>query len=288
MKRTIAIFVSLVILVLPILSGASGIVQEDEVPEFIMNYFESSALPYYKSFISNADNGFIPRYFSSKEEVDLLKAGSVYRLYNINGNEGRISDVIEPSNGWLFTLDLDEPKVFIDIFEEDPLDFYGPVTAENLVAVFDVLKRTADNAGVEFKPILIDYGWHYLIAYMSFNGDERVIPIPTTAFKLDEEYAAVTSYLELPTGDDLMSEMQRLSARSVTNENGEYVYGTNSTIHLTPNIGSGDKVISASVSNSSSLLKGMIPVLASAALIAVIAIAVLQRKKQRISSYSES
>lgn len=256
MKRFAAIVFALLILAVSAVCTASEKAPEEEVPENVMNWFESSALPYLKEFMGKQGNSYVPQYFTSKEEVDLLTVGSVYRLYTFNGSRGSISEMVDPSDMWLFTLDLDEPKVYVAVLDGDPLDTFGPVTAENLAAAFDVLKRTADNAGVEFKPVLIDYGWHYLAAYMSFNGDERIVPIPPTAFKLDESYDSVTSYLELPDALDLIGELDKKASESVTNANGEVVYGSDPTLRLAPRLGAGANE-AASVKENSPLMRAL-------------------------------
>lgn len=282
MKKTFALFIALAFVFCPLITGASGASDADEVPEFVMNYIEKTAMPMFKEFMGKPGNSYVPQYFSSKEEVDGLHLGSVYTLYSISAVEGKLSDVLEPAGGWLFTLDLDEPKVFADVFKGEPLDTYGPVTAENLVDALTVLKRAADNAGIEFKPVLIDYGWHYLIAYMSFNGDDRVIPIPTTAFKLDEEYSSVTDYAELPTGEELLAKIEQMMSKKNTNDKGEPLYGDDVMIRLNPHLGAGKGVMAAVKTNEgNSPLRVILPIAVSAAIIAAAAAAVVLIKRKK-------
>ena len=175
------------------------------VPQKVMDYAESFAVPYLKSFMKSS--GFVGSLFESDEEIDALVLGSGYKLYDIAYEEGKpVAESLVPSEQWLFSMDGSEEKVVFSVFEGEELTFEGPENAENFRAVMDILRSLAKKEHVDFEPKLLRYAGR-MIAFMKFGEDERVIPIPTSAFKLDEEYLRVTSSKELPSGEELVQKL---------------------------------------------------------------------------------
>lgn len=201
MKKVFAILIALMILASSAICFANGNAAEEEIPENVMHYAEYTALPYYKREMKLG--GYIPQFVSSENEIDSLSLGEGYRLYAFQTeNVETISETLRPLEQWLFTLDLDEPFMYFYVRGGDPITTVGPFSAKNLIPAFEVFERVAKNAGIEFKPILLHLSYYELALYMDFNGDERVLPVPSDAFDLDKDYLSVEYYTQLPTGKE--------------------------------------------------------------------------------------
>lgn len=201
MKRTLVIILALSV----VFASLTCMASEQAVPENVIDYADGFVVSYLKSFMKSS--GFVGSLFESDEEIDALTLGSGYKLYYIAYEEGKpIAESLVPSEQWLFSMDGNEEKVLFSVFEGEELTFEGPENAENFRTVMDILRSLAKKEHVEFEPKLLRYAGR-MIAFMEFGEDERVIPIPTSAFKLEEEYLSVTSSKELPSGEELVQKL---------------------------------------------------------------------------------
>lgn len=209
MKKPFAILIAMLLLVFSTVCYAKR--APEEVPEEIEEYAENRALPYYKWTIKQW--GFVPPCFESIEDIDALTLGKSYKLYAFKYlDEENISDTMWQLEMWLYTLDLETPKMFLYIIghdplsqnENDPITDTGPFYMDDLMAALEVFDRVAKNAGVEAEPILLHESVYDLALYMNINGDERVIPVTSAGCEFDKDYLAVEYYTQLPTGKDLI------------------------------------------------------------------------------------
>lgn len=214
MKRSIAFFM----LALLILSSFPMLVLGEEAPEDVVTFAEDDAAPKAKEFIKDPANGAIGSIVASAEEVDELTLGSGMRIYEIDGDgPERLSDWLITRDDWCFSLDGNGKKVVLFNVHRDGsgrLSDSGVEGGANLNEALAIMERLAAKANVTSEPKLCRFMINYVLL-QSFNGDERVITIPTDIDELDKSYRGVTDYRELPTGADLIEEIRTTMAEAV-------------------------------------------------------------------------
>ena len=250
MKRIILIFLAAVIVTHAAFASAAGHTASENpeaVPEDVAAYAENTVLPTAKGFMMNPENGFIGKTVENAEEIDNLTSGNIYQLWTesipMTGEE-ELPELITCSNQWLFCIDgPDETAALAVIYYDNDgkLGHYGVSDGKNFRNAINIMEGLANKAGTEEKPRVIGGGMDYGHALaLEFNGDMRVITVPSSAFELDPAYFRVSSYKELPTGNDyvkaLKHEFDQASAGS------EYVYG-NSSPSLAPKLSAWKKLI---------------------------------------------
>lgn len=198
MKRILSILIAVIVMSAAV---CSAFAEAETVPADIAAYAADDGAPFAKAFMKNPDNGFIGNAVASAEDVDALTIGSGFRLYGIdfNGN-GKLASAY-PLDEWSFPLELNgEFKVFFDVIREEDgkLSKAGAEPAANFNSAMGIMERLAEAEGVSDEPVILRPLLNYVIC-LSFNGDERVIVVPTSAFEFDKAYLSVEDHTQLPT-----------------------------------------------------------------------------------------
>lgn len=200
-----------------------AVVDNSAISADVLEYAKGEGMAFMKEFMKRPGNGYLEDnnlpeegkkegvYFSSAEQIDALTLGQGYRLSYIKtvpeerGNT--INESTDLSDIWLFSLDSSSgPAVYFGVTREaeGKLSYFGAISARNLSTAFSIMKTLAVKEGVSFEPVLIEADFEYVVA-QSFNGDERIIVVPSDAFRLDDSYLFVKWYGQLPTYKDFLA-----------------------------------------------------------------------------------
>lgn len=199
MKKIISLLITFV-LVLG-LGAFAAQAQEEAIPADVQGYAQN-AVNGVKDFMKRPDVGFMDRYFKTAEEVDALTLGEAMPLYSFDRTVDSMGAYSASAvNAWVFLLNgADGAKAYFTVRREaeGDLSWSGPNAAVNLAPALDIMNKLSQKAGVNEAPMLFEvYG--EMAVGQSFNGDERIIPVPGTATELDPSFAKVSRYDELPT-----------------------------------------------------------------------------------------
>lgn len=273
MKKTVvAIFVIVIACLLSIAAqanGAGALPDTDEVPEEVLSYAENTAFPYARGFFLSSSN--------KAYDKDELKLGTAYHCsgyYLPRTENAKLSELMHLKRTWLFTIEAHGVPValFTVYYNNGVLEHQGVEDAGNFNMAMNTMERLAEKEGIPFEPVIINMGDYCSAVYMSFNGDERVITVPTSAFRLDPDYEKVADHTELPKAEELLK--AELEAVSEIAETGD-VWG-GGAIELKPHIAS-----DAAEAEKAGALPVLYIVCAAAAVMIIAAVALAARKTRK-------
>ncbi len=208
--------------------------RQADIPDYIQSYAEQIALPEAKECLSSDIEG---GFYHSLEEIESLKLGKAYNLLNVSySSELPLENCFRECGCYLYTLESEEgPSSFMMVDEyNSELRWSAPCELpENFMNAMGIMERLADNAGIEFRPVIVYCVGDYTL-YHSFNGDERVISIPHSAFKLDKDYYSVKSYTQLPTAEEFVTKLRSLPELDPSSPG--FQYSNKQTILLKPDL----------------------------------------------------
>ena len=262
MKRTTAVMAALFLLIaaLPCFAGTEAAGPSDE----IMQFFENTALPEMKAFMKSPDSEYVGTIFDTEEEIDSLELKEAVPNYCQTGEDLGADQIELVNDCWSFVVSSDiGHSVIFSVYRSGSgeLTFRGAQNAKNFLDAEAIMKKLMKKAGTEGEPIFID-NYFYSVLYADFNGDERVMTVPTDAGLLDEAYYSVNDYRELPTVEGYNAALAEERAKPLTDENGQYLYGAGTKILLSPKL-------SDEYAKKTSPLVWILPVAAAAVIAAV-------------------
>lgn len=193
----------IVLAVIFILLFTGNLSHAETIPDNIKEYAENSGL---KSFIHLAPS----MQFPDAENIDFskLRIGEGYREYIIRDLNGTLADSLEPSYNWLFTVcqENGDGLSFIEVHTEGELNLGFGGDSSSFVRAMAKMKELIQSHGDEAEPVVIWYGTEYLL-YYSFSGDERVMEIDPYDF--EQNYLSVSDYTQLPTGREVITQIEQ-------------------------------------------------------------------------------
>lgn len=214
------------ILISLLLVGLAVPVLAETPPDYVQEYAETKGFHTASDFISNGLNS----------DGKTLFLGDAHRKYTILYDEelikhsNRLSDFIHESSDWVYTLDDSEGQAItmLTIHTKPELGQAGGRDARSFGQAMTLMKALIHNYGDTGEPIVLNWRTQYFIMY-SFGGDERIISLVGTD-ALHRTYKSVESYLELPTGTELLEEITNFM--EIDKNTPEGSYSGNATISL--------------------------------------------------------
>ncbi len=175
----------------------------ETIPDNIKEYAEKSGL---NSFIYLAPS----MQFPDAENIDFskLRIGEGYREHIIKELNETLSDSLEPSYNWLFTVcqENGDGLSFIEVHTEGDLNLGFGGDSSYFVKAMAKMKELIQSYGDDAEPTVIWYGTEHLL-YYSFGGDERVMEIDSYDF--EQNYLSVSDYTQLPTGREVIAQLEK-------------------------------------------------------------------------------
>ena len=186
-------------------NGAEAVKGGENIPAEVLEYAENTAFPYAVGFMQNSGNEAYKAY-----DRDELKLGAAYQCadYVLSSREdAKLSELMRYKDMWLFTIEAEgQPVVLFTVFRNNGvLEHQGIEDAANFNSAMSIMRRLTEKESVSFEPVVISTGDYCTAVYQSFNGDERVITVPTSAFRLDPDYEKVAAFTELPKAEELIA-----------------------------------------------------------------------------------
>ena len=173
------------------------------VPQSALEYAEETAMPFFKACMKNPDDSWLGVY--SEEEIDAMTLGQGLPVFAYDENSpDTIKEIVDGgAASWCFSLDTkDGPAALFEVRTDADGEMYhsGPELADNLNEAMAVMERLAQKEGIEEEPVLLTPRLAGYALCLSFNGDTRVITVPTSGMgSLDKAYSELTDYRMLPT-----------------------------------------------------------------------------------------
>lgn len=202
MKKSVLIILLVVFVFAAALqaNGAEAVKGGENIPAEVMEYAENMAFPYAVGFMQNSGSEAYKAY--DKEE---LKLGAAYQCadYVLSSREdAKLSELLRYKDMWLFTIEAEgQPVVLFTVFRNNGvLEHQGIEDAANFNSAMSIMRQLAEKESVSFEPVVISTGDYCTAVYQSFNGDERVITVPT-----DPDYEKAAAFTELPKAEELIA-----------------------------------------------------------------------------------
>ncbi|MBR3381889.1 MAG: hypothetical protein IKG85_02475 [Clostridia bacterium] len=221
--------------------SCSAEVEKPSIPEDVLNYAQSVALPEMKTFMKA--NDYVGTVFDSAEEIDSLRLGEAIPYMGYAGEKLSKGSVVCLDRSWTFVAEGNKGHsvLFYVYRTEEGLSFSGAQNAKNYLDAKEIMQKLMKKAGVEGEPRFIDC-FYCSVMYADFNGDERIITVLTDACPLNEKYYSVTDHRELPTLEEFNSAVAKERAKPIVDENGSPIFGSGQidiSPHLSPAYGLG-------------------------------------------------
>ena len=234
MKKTIAFLILLLIIVSVSFVNAEPI---DLIPERVLEYAREVVTDEAKSFMK--EYGYIGTVFESADEIDALRLGEGMAIRGLDRSNKKAFAWFVSEDEWRFSLDDETgPRVFFTVTIEDGrLCSSGAEDAKNFNDAKRIMKSLADAEGINDEPVFVETLTCRMF-YLSFNGDERIITVPTSAYHLNDGYYCVTSYKELPTASEILAAIMQSEKDAMANPD---AYGMG-FVDLAPNINASDSI----------------------------------------------
>ena len=210
----------------------------DEIPEGMMQYVEKKA-GFLKGLMRDENAGYIGTVFNSAAEIDSLKIGRGYRVFDaeLRAPDKKISETLKESSTMLIAFENETgPAVFMIVTDDGgTYSSSGPVMACNLNEAISAMQSVANKSGINTSPYVVpgaDDRDFYIM--LPFNGDMRVVYAPSPCYEFNADYHKVKNYKELPTEDALKAEIER--AFEPFKDLTETVYGNSMKLELNPQL----------------------------------------------------
>ena len=287
------------------LNALTAVVDNSAIPADVLEYAGGEGMAFMKEFMKRPGFGYIDEEnqedggkfdsakFSSAEEIDALTLGQGYRLSCLKTVVEERGDTVADStcltDRWIFELvSKNGPLLYSGVTKEADGRFtsFGALDAFNLSAALSVMKTLAINAGVSFEPVIMEANFEHLVA-QNFNGDDRIVLVPGSWRRLDDEYFSVTWYGQLPTYKEYMDEYNASFIPYIDPETGEPIDltkvpcgGSGDSMALCPDLSAKapEKTMEKTI-NGGSRITVILPVAASVLIAAAMVIFALRRRK---------
>ena len=234
LKKTSVLFLSVLLL---FILCESVLAEENAIPEDVLSYAETDGM---ETFRETAGMLGLPKSVNLKT----LQMGEGFRVEQLNVSEtaASLQECRSSLAYYYFVVETEEqtPVSSFQIYVANNGSLSSGGGAESVVFVRAVqkMRELIRKAGEKGDVSVSMYGRDYFLHY-SFRGDERVIYVTAPIF-FNEDYLKVTDYRELPTGEEVLSEIRRnqeeIKAAMEAN-GGQLVYGgldLNLSLHEKP------------------------------------------------------
>jgi len=210
-------------------------------PDNVQAYAENEGFHKAENFISNSLN----------KDGKALSLGDAHQKYIFLYDEelmkysSRVSDFLHESGDWIYTLDDNKGHAitFLTIHTEPELGQGGGGDARSFGQAMNLMKTLIHDYGDIEEPIVLTWRRQYFVMY-SFGGDERIISLSSPEY-LDRSYKNVKSYLDLPTGTQLLLEIEKYMEIDRNTPKGTYSGGTSIDLKAAPKTNESRQIIIA-------------------------------------------